>query len=75
MGRHIDGLDSIHGRHGAGQSKLKGRMLLVLPRQRIVYQIHGLREEKRMVTFRMGENKTENDFVLTKKEHLSLYKM
>ena len=27
-------------------------------------QIHGLREEKRKVTFRMGENETEIDFVL-----------
>ena len=27
------------------------------------------RGEKRMVTFRMGENKTEIDFVLKKKEH------
>ena len=32
-------------------------------------QIHGLREEKRKVTFRMGENKTEIDFVLIKKEY------
>ena len=27
------------------------------------------REEKRKVTFRIGENETEIDFVLTKKEH------
>ena len=27
------------------------------------------REEKRKETFRMGENETEIDFVLTKKEH------
>ena len=27
------------------------------------------REEKRKVTFRMGENETEIDFVSTKKEH------
>ena len=27
------------------------------------------REEKRKVIFRMGENETENDFVLIKKEH------
>ena len=27
------------------------------------------REEKRMVTFRMGENKAEIDLVLTKKEY------
>ena len=32
-------------------------------------QIHGLREEKRKVTFRIGENETEIDFVLSNKEH------
>ena len=30
-------------------------------------QIHGLREEKRKVTFRMGENEEEIDFMLIKK--------
>ena len=30
-------------------------------------QIHGLREEKRKVTFRMGKNETKIDFVLIKK--------
>ena len=32
-------------------------------------QIQGSREEKKKVTFRMGENETEIDFVLIKKEH------
>ena len=32
-------------------------------------QIHASREEKRKVTFRIGENETEIDFVLIKKEH------
>ena len=34
-----------------------------------VCQIHDLRQEKRKVTFGMGENETEIDLVLTKKEH------
>ena len=34
-----------------------------------MYQIHGLREEKRKVTFRLGEMETIIDFVLTRKEH------
>ena len=33
-------------------------------------QIHGLGESK--ITFRMGENETEIDFVLIKKEHRCL---
>ena len=32
-------------------------------------QIHGLREEKRKVTFRIGENETEKYLVWIKKEH------
>ena len=32
-------------------------------------QIHGLREEKRKVTFRIGENETKIDFMLIWKEH------
>ena len=33
------------------------------------------REEKRKVTFIMGENETAIDFVLIKKEHDGLFKM
>ena len=32
-------------------------------------QIHGLREEERKVTLRIGENETEIDFVLIMKEY------
>ena len=32
-------------------------------------QTHGLREEKRKVTFGIGENGKKIDFALTKKEH------
>ena len=32
-------------------------------------KIHGLREEKRKVTFKMEVNETETDFVLIKKEY------
>ena len=38
-------------------------------RMNFVCQIHGLREEKGKVTFRMGENGTDIDLVLTKKKH------
>ena len=31
-------------------------------------QVHGLKQVKRKVTLRMGENETEIDFVLIKKE-------
>ena len=35
-------------------------------------KIHGLGEEKRKVAFRICENETEIDFVLTKKQHRRL---
>ena len=38
-------------------------------------QIHRLIEEKRKVTFRMGENETEIDFVLIKNIHRRPCKM
>ena len=44
-------------------------MLLVLHREGIVSNTWLKREEMRKVTLRMGENETENDFVLINKEH------
>ena len=46
MARLIDGFVGIHGGYGEYTRNLEGRMLLVLPRKRIVYQIHGLKERK-----------------------------
>ena len=50
---------------------LKGRMLLefCLVKELCVSNTWFKIEEKRKVTFRMGENETEIDFVLTKEEH------
>ena len=36
-------------------------------------QMHGLREEKRKVTFRMGENETEIDFLFINKRTLVVF--
>ena len=49
---------------------VRGRMLLEFCMQKeLCAQIHGLIEEKKKVTFRMGENETGIDFALKKKEH------
>ena len=68
--RHIDGFDGLHGLYGDGQKNLEGRMLLefCLEKELCVLGTWFKREEKRKVTFRMGENETEIDFVLLKKE-------
>ena len=44
---YIDGYDRVRGEYDRVQTKLKGRMLLVLPGEKIIFQIHGLRERKR----------------------------
>ena len=68
IGWHFDGLNGVHGVH---QRNLEGRMLLefCLEKELCVSNTWLKREEKRKVTFRMGENKTKIDLVLTKKEH------
>ena len=71
IGRHIDGLEGMCGGHGVGQSNLEGRMLLqfCLEKELCVSNSWFKRVEKRKVTFRMGVNETEVNFVLIKKEH------
>ena len=71
VGRHIDSFDGVHRIYGVGRRNLEGKMLLefCLEKELCVPNTSFKREEKRKVTFRMGENTTEIDFVLIKKEH------
>ena len=57
VGRNIDG---VHQGYSVGQRNWQGRILLVLSGERIVYQVHGLREEKRKVKFRLGKMREKN---------------
>ena len=68
-GRHIDGFYGVHAGYGVGQRKLEGRILseFCLKKELCVSNTWFKRDDKRKVTFRMGENETEIDFVLTKK--------
>ena len=72
-GRHINGFNVVHGGYGLGQRNYEGRMLLefCLEKELCKYMSNTWfrREEKRKMAFRMGENETEIDFVLMKKEH------
>ena len=71
VGRHMDGFDGIHGEYGAGQRNLEEGMLLefCLVKELSMSNTWSKREERRKVTFRMGENETEIDLVLITKEH------
>ena len=61
----------MHEGYGAGQRNLEGVMLLeyCLEKELCASNTWFKSEEKRKVIFRMGENETEIDFVLMKKEH------
>ena len=60
VGRHIDG---VHRGYGVGQMNMEGRMLVELCWSNTWFKT----EEKRNVSFRIGENETEIDFVFIKK--------
>ena len=69
VGRDINGFHGVNGEYGVGEMNLEVRMVLVLPGEENMCQIHGLIEEKMKATFRMSVNETEIDSVLTKKEY------
>ena len=71
VGRHIHGFGEVHGGCGVGLKNMPGRMLLelFLEKELCVSSTLPKREEKRKVTFGMGDIETEIDFVLMKKEH------
>ena len=72
--RHVDGFVEIHAGYSVGQSNLEGRMLLEFCMEELCASNTWLKcEEKRKVTFRMGESETEIDFVLNKESTDSLY--
>ena len=69
--RHNDGFDGVNGGYSIWHRNLEGIMLLefCLEKELCVLNTWFEREEKRKVTFRMGENETEIDFVLIKKQY------
>ena len=71
VGRHFDGFDGVHGGMGVGQRNVEGGILLevCLEKELCVSNTWFMREKKRKVTFRMGENETEIDFVLIQKKN------
>ena len=75
VGRHIDRFDGVHARYGVGQRNFEGRMLLefCLEKELCVSNTWFKIVEKRKVTFRLGKNETEIDFVLMKKEHFGFH--
>ena len=58
--RPTDGFDGVYGGKGVGQSNFEGRMLLkfCLKKELCVLNTLFVRQERRKVTFRLGENET-----------------
>ena len=71
IGRRNDGFDRVNGWYGVGQMSSKGRMLFqfCLEKELCVTTTWFRGEGERKVIFRMGENETEIDLVLIKREH------
>ena len=71
MRRLIAGFDVDHGWYGVGERNFEGRMLLEFCQVKELCASNTWlkRDEKRKVTFRLGENETEIDFVLTRIVH------
>ena len=69
VGRHIDGFHGVDG--GLDQRNLEGRMSFefCLENALCASNTWFKRVKERKVTFRIGEDETEIDFVLIKKEH------
>ena len=62
VGRHIGEFDGVHGRCGLSRNVFRA-----LSEERILcVEYIVTKEEKSKVTFRIGENETENDFVMKK---------
>ena len=63
--KHIDGFDRVHGGYDIGRRNLRGRMLLECCLEKELYMSNTWckREEKRKVTFKMGKNETDINFV------------
>ena len=58
INRHIDGFDGVHGQYDVGERNLDGRILFEFcpKRELCVINTWLKREEKRKVTFIIGEN-------------------
>ena len=68
MDTHIDGFNGVDGEHDVGHRNFERKYCFVW-RRNCVSNTWFKSKEKRKVTFIMGENETEIDFVLIKTEH------
>ena len=77
VGGYIGKFDWVHGAYGVGQRNLQGRMFLMFCLDEVlcVSNTWFKREEKRKVTFRMGENETDTDLEFKRKNTDGAYEI
>ena len=71
VGGEIEGFDSVHGGNGIGKRNAEGRLLLEFcdERELCVANTWFKKTDKRKITFKSGNNKSEIDFILVSKEN------
>ena len=69
VGRLIDGFEGVHGGYGFGKRNVEGRRLLEFcdEKELCVANAWFEKKEQRKITYSMGGNETEIDFVLVRK--------
>ena len=71
VGRQIDGFEGMHGGYGIGKRNVEGRRLLEFCNEKelCVENTWFEKKEQRKITYSMGGNKTEINFVLVSKNN------
>ena len=76
VGKKVDGFEGVHGGNGIGQQNLEGTISLEFCDQKDLCMANTWfkKNEKRRVTFNLGGNETDIDFVLLIKERTKFLK-
>ena len=76
VGKEIEGFEGDHGGNGIGQRNAKGKMLLEFCDERELCEANTWfkKTDKKMITFKSGNNESEIDFILVSKENRKFVK-
>ena len=65
VGRRIDGFEGVHGRYEIGEGNVEGRRLLQFyDEKKLCVANTWFEKEQKKITYSLGGNETDNDFVL-----------
>ena len=69
VGRRIDGFGGVHGRYGIGEKNVEGLLEFCDEKGLCLANTWFEKKEQRKITYSMGGNETEFDFVLVGKNN------